>query len=99
MTAKKFSEFEELPTEVMAELSQDLVGRIRPILAGQNPGVIGATILDLLAIWLACHPDYMRRNLLDPLIKSLPSLVEVNEKSMTQGYGHPNNEGLPHAGL
>lgn len=38
-----------------AELSEALVERIKPILAGQHPGVVGAAIVQLNAIHLVSH--------------------------------------------
>lgn len=32
-----------------------LVNRIRPVLAGQPPQLVGAALADLLAVWLVSH--------------------------------------------
>ena len=34
-----------------------IVDRIKPILAGESPGVQRAVVCDLAAIWLACNRD------------------------------------------
>ena len=34
-----------------------IVDRIKPILAGESPGVLRAVVCDLAAIWLACNRD------------------------------------------
>ena len=37
-----------------------IVDRIKPILAGESPGVQGAVVADLAAIWIAGHRDESR---------------------------------------
>ena len=63
-----------------------LVERIRPLLAGQPPEIVGAALADLLAIWLASHvyrdlPETtaaMRDALLVAHVEKVRALVPVN---------------------
>jgi hypothetical protein len=56
--------------------SDALVERIRPILAGQSPEVVGAALADLLAILLAgYHPPEVRQPLLDSVLDLTWNLV------------------------
>ena len=44
--------------EALARASQALANRIKPLLAGQDPGAQGAALGELLALWLAGHYQY-----------------------------------------
>lgn len=69
-------------TERDAIRSQVLVERIRPMLAGERPEVVGAALADLTAIWLAGHvgPDAeaMRSEILDMHVAAIRDLVPIN---------------------
>jgi len=76
--------------------SQELVERIRPILAGNDPGVVSGALADLLAMLLAGHmgPDAAewREVLLQEHIKCVRELIPPNEqmimeKMQAQGAG------------
>jgi hypothetical protein len=63
----------------------ELVDRIRPLLAGNHPGVQGAVLADLLAIWLAGHPAELREDLLALTIAKALELVPINVEAMARG--------------
>lgn len=73
--------------------SERLVEAIRPLLAGNPPGVQGLTLVQLLAIWLASHPDFMRARLLTTHRDAVLHLVPVIELELFGERGHPNNRG------
>lgn len=60
--------------------SDVLVEQIRPILAGQNPDAVGATLAQLLAIFIAGHApplrDAVRHMLMDCVEGLVPVMVE-----------------------
>jgi hypothetical protein len=58
----------------------ELVQRIRPLMAGKGPGVQGAVCADLTAIWLAGHNKAMREALLIMHVEMIRELVTVNAR-------------------
>jgi Lar family restriction alleviation protein len=54
--------------------------------------VQGAVLADLLATWLAGHPNFVRESILSLHIKVVRELVPVNEAQLFGGRGHPQNE-------
>ena len=69
---------------------QACVERIRPLLAGLDPGVQGAILADLLATWLAGHEfkgdaavtRVLRRDLLASHIEHVRKLVPLNARAI-----------------
>ena len=63
-----------------------LIEAITPLFGGKPPDLVGATLADLLARWLACHvvpgsaveTVRLRRNLLAAHIQSVKTLTEIN---------------------
>lgn len=78
-------------TEAKAVETQELVNQIAPMLHGRDPGVTGGCLADLLAMWLAGHPDFVREDMLAFHMMSTMELVAVNEKIIFAGGGHPQN--------
>jgi hypothetical protein len=68
-----------------------LVNRIKPLLAGKDPGVQGAVLADLLSMWIAGHPDFIREEMLTQHVDAVRALVPVNEKIMFGPAGHPQS--------
>lgn len=66
---------------------------IRPLLAGHEPGLQGAVLADLVALWVAAHAPPLREEMLDGLITLIRSLISVNDQMMFGPKGHPYNEG------
>ena len=57
----------------------DMVERIKPILAGNDPGVQGAVLAELLSLWLAGHsPPEVRVDLLKMHIETVCELTKLN---------------------
>ena len=79
-----------------ANAGDHLVNRIKPIRAGQPPEIVGATLADLLAIWLASHifPSMpsataeMREVLLQTHIMHVRELMVENAKILGTGGEH-----------
>jgi hypothetical protein len=67
-----------------------LVERIRPLLAGRHPDIVGAALADLLATWLAGFrvPDNpkatteFREHLLKMHIDCMRPLIAINERDI-----------------
>ena len=78
-----------------------LVEKIRPLLAGQNPDLIGAALADLTATWAAGHlvpnnPDQtamLRASLLALHVEAVCRLVDVNAKMIGTALGAATPEG------
>jgi hypothetical protein len=66
-----------------------VVKKITPLLKGKDPGVQGAALADLLAIWLAGHfyPDdpqataLAREQMIEAHLVAVRALIEVNSKT------------------
>lgn len=79
-----------MATEAM-ELSRKISLKLQPMLKGRDPGVQGATIADLAAIWLAGWPPAAREELLQMHVQKIRELIEVNEKLIFGEKGHPQS--------
>jgi len=59
----------------------DIVDRIKPILAGNDPGVQGAVLAELLSLWLAGHsPPEVREVLLKNHVDTVRELTGINAR-------------------
>lgn len=72
-----------------ADESQALVERVKPLFAGVEPGIIGATLADLTAMWLAGHVSNtgirtiaMRERLLRNHTEVVRKLTIINAKML-----------------
>jgi hypothetical protein len=74
----------ERSPEILAlvERSYELVAAIRPILHGQPPDAIGATLVDLLATFIAGHDPAIRWVQLSIFMDSVRKVVPVEVDSM-----------------
>jgi hypothetical protein len=68
-----------------------LVRQIKPLLAGKTPGVQSAVLADLLSMWIAGHPDFVRDEMLTQHVDFVRALVPVNEQIMFGPAGHPQS--------
>jgi len=75
--------------------SGKLVEAIKPIMAGQNPAIQGAVLGDLMAMWLAGHPDFIREAMLELQMSHIRRLMPIMEARLFGGHGHPQNQGKP----
>jgi hypothetical protein len=77
-----------------ASKATEIVERIRPILAGNKPEVIGAALADLFAMLLAGHYDdrgpaetaELREELITEWLKTARALIEPNQKMILARY-------------
>ena len=72
-----------------AELVKEAVDRIKPILAGHSADIQGTVLADLLAIWLAGWRPNIREEALKVHLKNVWQLVQMNDKILYGGRGHP----------
>lgn len=84
---------EDDDTQAAVARVEALVNRIKPMLAGQGSEVQGGALADLLAMWLAGHPDFVREELLAAHTACARNLVTVNEDWLFGPNGHPQNNG------
>jgi hypothetical protein len=74
----------------------EIVERIRPILAGHQPEVVGAALADLFAMLLAGHydprgpaeTDKMREELIAEWLKTARKLIEPNQQMILARARH-----------
>lgn len=76
---------------------EELVDKIRPILAGNDPRAQGAALAELLATFIASHAPPLRADALAQLDECVRGLIPVIEKQLFGAQGHPFNrtEGKP----
>jgi hypothetical protein len=68
--------------EATARRVEPVVNAIKPLLAGKGPEVQGATLADLVAIFIASHHPDLRDDILDLHIDLVRKLVPVNERML-----------------
>lgn len=68
--------------EAMRLVAADLVEKIRPLLAGNEPEVIGCALAELLAILLAGHHPDLRKKLLKLHMQAVRDLVKPCEHEL-----------------
>jgi hypothetical protein len=76
-----------------AVLSQELITKIAPLLADNDPAVQSAALADLTAMWLAGHfmnndlagTHKLRQLLLHEHIKLIQQLIPLNEQKLFAG--------------
>lgn len=61
------------------EAVQRIVEQVRPLLAGRGPQVQGAVCADLLALWLAGHPEEVREQLLQLTVTTVRALIAISD--------------------
>lgn len=65
------------------------VGKIKPMLAGLPSEIQGATLAELLALWIAGHAPELRSRVLDLHVLMVEKLVPVAEWELFGKAGHP----------
>ena len=76
--------------EDMNRQADDLVAQIKPILAGHNPAVSGAAIVELFALWVAGHRVSVRREVFDLQVDAVRKLYPIAAKAV-QNDGTPGD--------
>ncbi len=66
-------------TKALFRRQQKMVAQIKPILAGQGPEAQGATLAELVAIFLAGHHPSLRGDLLAMHIAYVTKLLPISE--------------------
>lgn len=78
---------------------EEILARLKPIIGGREPMLQSAIVAELTCLWLVGHADLLRAGLfvghMDLIRKILPSV----ELEVFGAKGHPENEGLPKAGM
>lgn len=72
--------------------SEVLADVIRPLLAGHSPEVQSAALIQLVAIWAASHPDFIRKKVVAKFFDTLPRLIPIAEAEIFGDAGHPGNK-------
>ena len=75
--------------EKMADITEETVAKIRPMLAGLGPEVQGAVLADLFAMYLAGHVGCdaeevakIREEVIETWLKTVRELVPFNEREL-----------------
>lgn len=68
-----------------------LTASIVPLLRGHPPGNQGGSLAQLLAMWLAGHPDFVRIEILRLHIEHVRRLVPIMERELFAGGRHPGS--------
>lgn len=68
----------------LATAAEELADRLRPFFAGQDPGVQGAVITQLLAIFVAGHHPAIRYEQLDLVIDATRRMVPLEIEVMIE---------------
>ena len=71
-------------------LSREISLKLQPMLKGHPPQLQGAVLADLLAIFLAGHAPQIREEILRVHLEQMRPLIDVNEKIIFGGKGHPS---------
>lgn len=66
-----------------------LAKRLREALAGKDPEIQGAALADMVSMWVAGHPPFVREQVLESWLEVMRRLIEVNDKIMFGDKGHP----------
>lgn len=82
----------DLPPPEVEEI-RSIVEAARPIFAGKHPACQSAALAELLALWLAGHPNFMRDSLLAKHDQLVRDLITPCERELFGGGGHPQNTG------
>lgn len=84
---------EERANEATAE-ANELVEIIRPLFAGVEPEIVGATLGQLLSVLIAGHHPMMREDALTMVIDMVRGLVPIEvEEMIDQGRAPPEWRG------
>lgn len=71
----------------------NLVDRIKPILANHAPDLQGAVIADLFAIYIAGHPEDVRRDVMAAWIDMVRGLLAIyNDENSLKKNSKKNKE-------
>jgi len=87
-----------------AEEVEALVEAVRPLFAGKRPGIQGAALADLLAMWLAGHvirddpeaSERLREQMLELHLRAVGALVPVNYAGLIEPELERRRQWRPH---
>jgi hypothetical protein len=75
-------------------LANKIVLRIRPMLAGHDPDVVGAALAELVAIFFASHHPKLRGEQRDIWVRTMDDLIPVClEQMIDEGKAPPQWRG------
>jgi hypothetical protein len=75
----------------LAERAIGVIGDIAPAFRDQGAEVSGMVIAELLAQWLAGHPNFSREKLLQVQLEYVRRRIAVHEALLFKGGEHPQN--------
>ena len=75
------------PEEVHA-----LTLRVGALLREKDPGLIGAVLADVVAIFFAGHHPELRAEIIEPWIEAMRDLININEKRLLEQIPNPWGE-------
>jgi len=87
MKAWRLEDLPLLDAEELDRQSDEIVEKIKPLLAGKHPGVQGVVVANLLAIWLAGHHPDAGGQLLANHMKAVGELIPVYRRLFGTEHG------------
>lgn len=67
----------------------ELYRQIAPLLSGRGPGVQGALLADMVAMWVAGHAPELRDQVLDAHVDLVRRLMVINARAIAKRTGIP----------
>jgi hypothetical protein len=86
-------------TEFNAVEYEEILARLKPIIGGRAPELQSAIVAELTALWLVGHADLLRAGLFVRHMELIRNILPSVELEVFGAKGHPENEGLPKAGM
>lgn len=79
----------DMPT---TEEVSELANQIGAVLRTKNPGLIGAALADVVAMFFAGHHPDLRAEIIEPWIDAMRDLIKINERALLKQFPNPWGE-------
>lgn len=81
------------------EVIESVVKACGVLLHGHGPTIQSAALAELVCLWLAGHPDFVRAEVYRAFDGLIHDMLPSVEGELYRGNCHPQNIGLKNAGL
>jgi len=71
-------------TSTMASKALRLSNEIKPMLAGKGPDIQGAVLADLVSIYFAGHPEFIREKVIRMWMETMRELIPAIEQEISE---------------
>ena len=86
-------------SEFNAKEYEEILARLKPIIDGREPMLQSAIVAEFTALWLCGMPALLRAGMFIAHMELVRNILPSVEIEAFGPKGHPENEGLPEAGL